>query len=128
MKQADFARTMLNLASYCGCQQEGPREGPCFLCRERGYLPLWSVHLRNGTTILGRSICVYDEAARDFVVHDGKALIVIPISEIVALGVFANPEDGRGPEQTTTNGHDLTAIRKEIGRLYGIVKDLERDA
>jgi hypothetical protein len=58
------------------------------------------------------------------VLHDGKALIAVPVSKIVALGVF-DDRDVENPEQTNT--HDITAIRKEIGRLYGIVKDLEKE-
>jgi hypothetical protein len=80
-------------------------------------------------TITGSWIC-NNGVSTEFYVHDGKVLSVIPVSEIVALGIH----DDRAllgvefPRVERPNGHDITAIRKEVGRLYGIVKDLEKDA
>jgi hypothetical protein len=46
---------------------------------------------------------------------------------------MAHPPGGKKEEETNEasrvrHGHDISAIRKEVGRLYGIVKDLEKAA
>jgi uncharacterized Zn finger protein (UPF0148 family) len=111
---------MGNLLQHRGC----PRPMGDDYCRrcEDGKFLWWAVTLRNGHRLTGAS-CNPCAGEVFLLENDDGDLSCALIAEIVAV------EEIRKPTETdeAASPHELTSLRKEVGRLYGIIKDMERD-
>ncbi|MBT1509478.1 hypothetical protein KIP88_03090 [Bradyrhizobium sp. SRL28] len=126
MNIRQFLRTIEGLRSHRCCEIDGADN-----CLKRKVCEgcWWEITIRGGKTFVGLAVTEYDIDSEFFCLHrppgDGDYLLTeILIEEIVAIAEIDKPSalPVEAPSQ------ELTSLRKEVGRLYGIVKDMERTA